>query len=124
MVTDDENKENNIDEISSLLKKYYKPDQELNEEKFWNELSKKIESLFHKELYSEKIIDENGKLISEEERYWLGLSEYIGNKVNSLKHKEITSHLLSCSECRKNHNRLLDEKKTPIDELYFMPMKV
>lgn len=110
MVIDDD-KEKPYDEISSLLKKYYKPDKEIEPEVFWEEVSQKIDSLYHKELLSEKRVNNEGTLLSEEERYYLGLNEYINNEVSSLKHKTITDHLLKCKECRKNHNDILDKKK-------------
>ena len=111
MGTNDENKDKPYDEISELLKKHYKPQNDINPESFWDEVSKKIDSLFHKELYSEKVINNEGLLLSEEERYWFGLEEYVKNEVSSLKHKVITEHLLKCRECRKNYNDFLDKKK-------------
>ena len=115
MGTDDENKEKNFDELSELLKKYYKPPKELDAEELWESTSKKIESLFHKEIISDKKCDSAGIILSDEERYWTGLEEYIQNKVSSLRHKTITDHLLRCKECRVNYTKLLDKKKV-IDE--------
>ena len=111
MGTDEENKNKSFDETRELLNKFYKPDKEIDKELFWQEVSKKIDSLFHKELFLEKCIDKEGKLLSDEECYWLGLEQYISNEVSSLKHKVITDHLLKCSECRKNYIDLLDKKK-------------
>ena len=111
MGTDGENKDKFFDETGELLRKFYKPDKEINQEDFWQEVSKKIDSLFHKEILLEKCLDEQGELLSEEYRYWAGLEEYIRNEVSSLKHKTITDHLLSCNECRKNYTDLLDKKK-------------
>lgn len=104
-------KNNSNDELSELLKKYYNPTQDINIEKLWEKVSKKIDTLFHKDILSDKQSREDGSLYSDEERYWIGLEEYINNKVDSLKHKKITDHLLSCSECRKNHNQILNKKK-------------
>ena len=113
MVTDDdENKNKPYDEIGELLKKHYKPDKRLDSESFTEDVFKKIDSLFHKEIFSEKSTSGAGQLFSDEERYWLGLEEYINNEVSSLKHKAITDHLLKCKECRKNHDAMLDKKKT------------
>lgn len=106
-----ENKDKPYDEISDLLKRFYKPKEEVDQDKFWRDVSNKIDSLFHKELYSEKIVNEQGVIFSDEERYWLGLEEYIKNEVPALKHKNITEHLLKCKECRQNYNDLLDKKK-------------
>lgn len=106
---DGENKSKSYDEISELLKKYYKPDKEVSSQEFLDAFSKKIEALFHKELMTDA-------LGSDEQRYWQGLEKYIKNEVSSLKHKSITDHLLSCKECRKNYNDLLDKKK-PITTL-------
>ena len=109
---DNEGNENKpYDEISEILKKHYKSPKEINEEKFWNELSKKLDSLYHKEILSNKFYLTDGSLMSEDQRYWLGLEEYINNEVNSLKHKTITDHLLRCTECRKNYTNALDKKK-------------
>ena len=111
-IDDDENKNKPYDEIGELLKKHYKPDKELNTELFTEKVFKKIDSLFHKEILSDKGISESGNILSDEERYWLGLQEYINNEATSLKHTAITDHLLKCKECMKNHNFLLDKKKT------------
>jgi len=111
MVTDGENKDKPYDEISDLLKKYYKPEKEIDSDKFWDNVEKKIDSLFHKELYSDRITDENGRILTDEERYWIGLDEYLKNQTGSIKHKTITEHLLGCKECRSNYNNLLDKKK-------------
>lgn len=111
MGTDGENKDKPFDEISDLLKRFYKPGKEINTEEFWEKVSKKIDSLFHKEVLSEKTHDSSGAILSEEGRYWLGLEEYIKNEISSLKHKTITDHLLQCNECRKNYVDLLDKKK-------------
>ena len=89
MGTDDENRDKPYDEISELLKEFYKPSKEINSNEFWDDLSKKIDSLFHKELLSEKCFNEEGDLLSEEVRYWLGLEEYLKNEVSSVKHKTI-----------------------------------
>ena len=96
MGTDEENKNKSFDETRELLNKFYKPDKEIDKELFWQEVSKKIDSLFHKELFLEKCFNEQGTLLSDEERYWLGLEQYINNDVSSLKHKMITDHLLEC----------------------------
>ena len=114
MGTDGENKDKYFDETGELLRKFYKPDKETNQEDFWQEVSKKIDSLFHKEILSEKYFDEQGELLPEEYRYWAGMEQYIKNEVSSLKHKTITDHLLSCNECRKNYTDLLDKKKEVI----------
>lgn len=111
MATDDENKDKPYDEISELLKKYYKPSKEVKSDEFWKSVSQKIDSLFHKEITSEKCFDGEGNLLPEEARYWLGLEEYINNQTSSVKHKTITEHLLRCKECRQNYNNLLDKKK-------------
>ena len=111
MGTDGENKDKHYDEISELLKRFYKPNNEPNSEEVWDKLSKKIDSLFHKELFSNRIVNDSGVILSEEERYWMGLEEYLNNEINSLKHKAITDHLLKCKECRQNYNNLLDKKK-------------
>ena len=113
MVTDDdENKNKPYDEIGELLKKHYKPDKQIDSESFIKDLFNKIDSLFHKEILSEKSISAAGQLLSDEEKYWLGLEEYINNDISSLKHKTITDHLLKCKECRKNYDSMLDKKKT------------
>ena len=66
MGTDDENKEKNFDELSELLKKYYKPPKELDAEELWESTSKKIESLFHKEIISDKTCHNDGIILSDE----------------------------------------------------------
>lgn len=111
MVTDEENKDKPYDEISDLLKKFYKPKKEIESEMFWKEVSKKIDSLFHREIFSDKELNDNNIKFTDEERYWLGLEEYIKNEVTSLKHKAMTDHLLKCKECRQNYVYLLDKKK-------------
>ncbi len=111
MGTNDENKDKPYDEIGELLKKHYKIEKEIDPDMFWSEVSKKLDSLFHKELYSEKIVNNEGLMLSEEERYCLGLEEYVNNEVSSIKHKLITEHLLKCKECRQNFNSFLDKKK-------------
>ena len=111
MVTDGENKNKNNDELSELLKKYYKQPKEEDLEKFWQGISKKLDSLFHKEVLTDSVFDENGLPLSEESRYWKGLEEYIKNEVNAIKHKTVTDHILTCQECRKNYNDLLNKKK-------------
>ncbi len=111
MGTDEENKDKPYDEISELLKKYYKPSKETDPEDFVKEVLHKIDSLFHKEIFSENSFNKNGEPISDEERYWSGLEEYLNNKVTSLKHKTITDHLLKCKDCRKNYTQLMDKKK-------------
>ena len=113
------NKDKPSDEISELLKKFYKPSKENNSEEIWSNISKKIDSLFHKEIRSEQCFDQRGALLSEEARYWLGLEEYIKNEVHSLKHKMITEHLLKCNECRKNYNDVLNKKKLVNDVLSY-----
>ena len=115
MGTDGENKDKPYDEISELLKRFYKPDKEINSQDFWDDLSKKIDSLYHKEIFSEKCYDEAGNLLHDENRYWLGLEEYVKNEISSLKHKSITEHLLQCKDCRKNYTDLLDKKKPVIE---------
>ncbi len=105
----------NQDEISELLKKFYKPKNETNPDQFWDELSKKIDCLFHREIFTDRVSNSEGKILTDEEKYWLGLEEYINNEVNSLKHKSITDHILDCKECRKNYNNLLDKKKIILD---------
>ena len=112
MGNEDDTKDKNYDQLSELLKKHYKPEKEIDTEIFWNEVSNKIDSLFHKEIFSEICLDENGVVFSDENRYWLGLEQYIKNEVPSLKHKAITEHLLKCKECRHNYNETLDKKKT------------
>lgn len=109
-----EDNKNNFDEIRELLKKHYKPEQEVDVNAFTDDVMGKIDSLYHKELYLEKAHDEDGNMLSEEERYWLGLENYIANKVTALKHKEMTDHILKCKDCRKNYNQLLDKKKLPM----------
>lgn len=121
MGTDEDNKDKPYDEISELLKRFYKPDKEIDLDKFWDEVSKKVDSLFHKELYSDSLVNEQGVLMSDEERYWLGIEEYAKNEIGALKHKTITDHLLQCKECRQNYNDLLDKKKPMID---LMDMKI
>ena len=111
MGTDDENKDKPYDEISELLKKHYKPSKEIDPEDFVKEVLNKIDSLFHKEIFSENYFNENGEPASDEERYWSGLEEYLNNKIPSLKHKTITDHLLKCKDCRKNYTQLMDKKK-------------
>ena len=111
MGTDEENKDKPYDEISELLKKYYKPNKETDPGIFVKEVLNKIDSLFHKEILSENYFNEKGGSASDEERYWLGLEEYLNNKVSSLKHKTITDHLLKCKDCRKNYSQLMDKKK-------------
>lgn len=115
MGIDDENKDSSYNDIGELLKRFYKPDKEVDLDKFWEEISDKIDSLFHKELYSEKILNDESLIMSDEERYWLGIDEYIKNEVASLKHKTITDHLLKCKECMQNYNNRLDKKKEMID---------
>ena len=115
MGIDDENKGGSYDDISELLKRFYKPDKEIDLDGFWEEISDKIDSLFHKELYSEKIVNNDGSIMSDEERYWLGIDEYIKNEVASLKHKTITDHLLKCKECMQNYSSRLDKKKEMIE---------
>lgn len=114
MVSNDEkggNKDKNYDEISDLLRRYYKLPKESDSEEFIKSVSKKIDSLFHKEVMTDKCIDETGKKLSDEERYWFGLEQYINNEVSSLKHKTITDHLLKCKECMHNYTEQLDKKK-------------
>ena len=108
MTIDDDN------EISDLLGKYYKPDTEVDLNKAWESVSKKISSLFHEEILSEVSLKEDSSKYTIEERYWLGLDEYINNKVNSFKHRVVTEHLLKCKECRKNCNDSLDKKKVMV----------
>ena len=110
MVLDDE-KDGSFDQISELLKKYYKPDKQADENQLVSDILEKIDSLFHKEILSEQLTDENGELLSDEGRYWTGLNNYINNKVSALKHKQITEHLLKCKACRKNHSETLSKKK-------------
>ena len=115
MATDDENwdKEDNknkqYDEISELLKKHYKPQKETNPEEFVKNVTRKIDSLFHGEIISERSLDEDGNVLSDETRYWLGLEEYILNKLPSLKHKTVTDHLLDCKDCRQNYTDFLEK---------------
>ena len=111
MGTDEENKDKPYDEISELLKKYYKPNQEIDPEIFTQEVLNKIDSLFHKEILSENYLNEKGEPASDEERYWSGLEGYLNNKLPSLKHKAITDHLLKCKDCRKNYIQLMNKKK-------------
>ncbi len=113
MGTDGENKDKPYDEISELLKKYYKPDkeEEVDPDLFVTEILNKIDSLYHKEIFSENLFNKNGESISDEEQYWSGLEEYLNNKVSSLKHKVITDHLLKCKDCRKNYMLITDKKK-------------
>lgn len=111
MVTNGENKDKSHDEISELLKKYYKLNKEINDDEFVQSIEKKINSLFHVELFSEKLVDNESHHLSNEVRYWRGLEEYINNEVSSLRHKVITDHLLSCKECRQNYNEQLIKKK-------------
>ena len=111
MGIDGENKDKHFDEISELLKTFYKPEDAIDPEQFWKEISRKIDSLFHKEMYSEQIINEEGILLTDEERYWLGLEGYLKNEVSSLKHKTITDHLLACKECRQKYSESLNKKK-------------
>ncbi len=113
MPTDGDNKDNSFDEISSLLKKYYKPETEVDIDKFWEDVENKIDSLFHKEIFSSKSSNDEGNILSDEERYWLGLEEYIDNKASAIKHKTITDHLLVCKECRQNYSDYIDKKKVP-----------
>ena len=101
-------------ELSDLLGKYYKPDTETDLNKTWESVSKKINSLFHEEILSDIDIREDGLKYTIEEKYWLGIDEYINNKVNSFKHRIITEHLLKCKECRKNYNDSLDKKKVVV----------
>ena len=111
MGTDEDNKDKPYDEISELLKKYYKSNKETDPDVFAKEVLNKINSLFHKEILSENCFNESGGLSSDEERYWLGLEDYLNNKVSSLKHKTITDHLLKCKDCRKHYKNLMDKKK-------------
>lgn len=99
------------DEISDLLKNFYKPNKEINVEEYWKKISGNIESLFHAEMFSDKIIKYGSSKYSDEERYWLGLEEYLNNEITAIKHKMITNHLLDCSACRQNFNKLMDKKK-------------
>lgn len=108
MATDDDN------ELSDLLGKYYKPDIEVDLNKTWQNISKKIDSLFHEEILSNVMVKEDGSKYTTEERYWLGIEEYINNKVTSFKHRVITEHLLTCKECRKNYSDSLNKKKVMI----------
>ncbi|MBI2996418.1 MAG: hypothetical protein HYY52_06920 [Candidatus Melainabacteria bacterium] len=114
---DGENKDKPYDGLGELLKKYYKVDNFIDSQEFWEDVSGKIESLFHKEIFSEKVVGSNGELLSDEERYWLGLEEYIKNETPSLKHKVVTDHLLICKQCRHNYNDLLDKKKVIFNNL-------
>lgn len=111
MGTDDENKDKPYDEISELLRKHYRPSKEIDPDVFVSEVLSKIDSLFHKEIFSENYLNKSGESISDEERYWLGMEDYLNNKVSSLKHKVITDHILKCKDCRKNYTQLLDKKK-------------
>lgn len=108
MAIDNENKEP-FDQLKDLLNKHYKPDQKNDDNAFWESLSKKIDSLFHKEIFSDQLLREDGDPMTDEERYSLGLKEFAANKVNSFKHKEITDHLLICPECRKNYINLIEK---------------
>ena len=114
-----DNKDKPYDEISYFLKKHYNPPKEIDSDEFWDKLSKKIDSLFHKEILSEKTLNDEGGVLSEEERYYLGLEEYIKNDVTSLKHKAISDHILKCKECRQNYIDMLDKKKPIFDHLHF-----
>lgn len=100
------------DELSNLLKHFYKPNTDINIEEYWKKISGDIESLFHLEMFSEKSIKSDGSKYSDEERYWMGLEEYVSNSLSSIKHKMITDHLLKCSNCRQNYNKLLDKKSS------------
>ncbi len=111
MPHDGDNKDKPYDELSELLRKYYKPNKEIESEAFWDQVEKKIDSLFHKEVLSDKKNNDKNEPLSDEERYWFGLEEYMDNKVSSIKYKTITSHLLACKECRQNYNDFLDKKK-------------
>ena len=111
MGTDEENKDKPYDELSELLKKYYKPDKKTDPAIFVKDVLNKIDSLFHKEIFSEACFNEKGESISDEERYWIGLEAYMNNRISSLKHKTVTDHLLKCKDCRKNYIQLKDKKK-------------
>ncbi|OGI10243.1 MAG: hypothetical protein A3I68_07905 [Candidatus Melainabacteria bacterium RIFCSPLOWO2_02_FULL_35_15] len=115
METDDENKGKPYDEISELLKKHYKSDKEADPDIFTQEVLRKIDSLFHKEIFSDNYFNEKREPVSDEERYWSGLREYLNNTVSSLKHKTITDHLLKCKDCRKNYTQLMNKKKASRD---------
>lgn len=111
MGIDDENKDKPYDQLSELLKKHYKPSKEIDSDIFVSDVLKKIDSLFHKEIFSDHCFNSEGEAISDEERYWFGLEEYLQNKLPSLKHKTITDHLLKCKDCRKNYTDLMNKKK-------------
>ncbi len=67
-------------------------------------LEKEKLEIFHEEILAE----ETGELSSIEDRYWLGLSEYIDNECAPSKQRKITEHLLECSLCRERFNSLTD----------------
>lgn len=111
MTKDDENKDKQLDELGELLRKYYKPENEIDPEDLWEKISDNIDSLFHKEIMSDPYYKADGEISNTEDCYWKGLDDYINNKLSSLKHKIITDHLLKCSECRKNYVEMVDKKK-------------
>ena len=111
MGTDGNDKDKPSDQISELLKKHYKLNKKQDVEQFVENVMSKIDSLFHKDVFSQKCINDDGRTLTDEERYWLGLEEYANNNVTALQHKTITDHILSCKACRKNYNDFIDKKK-------------
>jgi len=103
--------DNPQDKLSELLRNFYKPQQDFNIEKLWENISGNIDSLFHSDMFSEKMLKSDGTRYSDEEKYFMGIEEYINNDVSSIKHKIMSDHLLSCKECRQNYNKILDKKK-------------
>lgn len=77
-------------------------------------------------------IDSNGENdLSEEDRYWAGLSAFIDGELPESKKIEITNHLIECSECRQNYNKLnkvgkllKQEYKVPDDSEIKLPEKL
>lgn len=73
--------------------------------------------VFHAEILAEP----TEELVSIEDRYWLGLSNYIDSECTPAKHREITEHLIDCPLCRERFKELQNLNKviadTKVDEL-------
>ena len=97
------------DNLSELLRKSFELPAELEEINLWERVSNKIDSEYHKELFSESLA--NSPEISIQEKFIIGLSEYIDNECSPEKANIITEHLLECSSCREYYLSLIKQKK-------------
>lgn len=98
--------ESQIDEIlnqhQEIKKDYAGRNDKLGKLLFFPFSKRNYKSEFHPEVMLET--DEN--FLSNEERFWAGLSSYIDNEVSPEKHQEISHHLIDCAMCREKFNKL------------------